>query len=99
MMLSKGSLVNVLGYKTPFVVVSCSDFHKKSDFVWVCPIVQGQDNYPLHVSLNQEQTVLCENIKFFKTNVVTDTKDKLSSFQMAKVQEIIEAILGIHDEN
>lgn len=54
------------GYR-PAIVVSNNFYNSKSNIVWVCPITNTNNSFPLHVLLNgRTQTtgvILCEHIK------------------------------------
>lgn len=54
------------GYR-PAVVVSNDVFHQKTNLVIVCPISNTQNNFPLHVKLDDRTSttgsILCQHIK------------------------------------
>lgn len=59
------------GYR-PALVISNNFFNRKTNMTIVCPITNTNNNFPLHVELDERTkttgVVLCEHLKFLDTS-------------------------------
>ena len=95
-----GDIVKLKTKPGEYLVLSCSDFSHFSGRVWLCPIVAGLDDFPLHIKIHSEteKSILCERLLDDEIGNVEKVLSSLPTYQWNEVKKIILAILGGSDE-
>jgi mRNA interferase MazF len=86
--------------RRPALVLSSSDYNKKSHFIMVCPITSKIKNYPFEIVINQPKisgAILADQIKSFDCVArKVELIEKCKKESLDETLKIIALILGLH---
>ena len=94
-----GSLVRLKNFARPCLVISVGDFERFTNRLLVCPVVDGKDDFPLHIQLRvsarSTKTVLAEYVFTCSIGDVCELIDQCDKKSRQAVRHIVLSFL--HD--
>lgn len=95
----QGDVIKISDLKGKYVIVSNDSFIKFYDAFHVCPIIQGNNDSPIHplinTNLDADYIAICEQIKLIDSQ--SRTCSKISHLNLRDIQNISDIIQGIFE--
>ena len=93
----QGDIIKISGFKNYFLIVSKNAFIKATNFFHICPVIENNEDGPLHISIVGKQktsgTVFCEQMKLIDPSVRACNKvDRISYDAMMNISDEIQGI-------